>query len=355
MNGIDVRARLEADAANLRQQILTLSRQSATGERTDSLADIARDVPRALDLKARIARGETYDQTIARGLDRSDATQTVLKRLGEIAREFGDGVALKLDPRDPASLTTVAERARTALIEVGQLLNTRAGGEYLFGGSDFANPPVPNPEALPYGGLATQIASAVASLGAGNAATVAATTLSVAQDDSAGITPFSAFVVDPATGGTEARRTVPADDGTRVDVGVFANRNAASASFGETAGSWSRDLFRGLASLAALTPASVTSAADFQNFADTIREGLKSASNAVGAEAGALGLTQQRLEGIRTRQENVRIALNGQLAGIEEVDLADTLSQLQQTRTALEASYSAIAKLGELTLLNFLR
>jgi len=355
MNGIDVRARLEADAASLRERIVTLSRQSSTGERTDSLADIARDVPRALDLKARIARSETYDQTIARALDRSDATQTVLTRLSDIAREFGDGVALKLDPRDPESLTTVAGRARTALIELGQLLNTQDGGEYLFGGSDFANPPVPNPEALPSSGLATQIANAVATLGGGNAAGIAATTLAIAQDDTAGVTPFSAFVVDPVTGGTEARRTVPADDGTRVDIGLFANRNAASVSFGETTGSWARDLFRGLASLAALTPASVNSQADFQNFAATIRDGLKSASNALGAEAGALGLTQKRLEDMRERHDNVRIALNGQLADIQEVDLADALSQLQQTRTSLEASYSAIAKLGQITLLNFLR
>jgi len=355
MNGIDVRARLEADAATLRQQIATLSRQSATGERTDSLADIARDVPRALDLKAQIARGDTYDTTIDRALDRSDVTQTVLTRLGEIAREFGDGVAVQLNPRDPQSLATVAQRARTALIEVGQLLNTRQNGEYLFGGSDFGNPPVPNPEGLPYGGLATQIASAVATLGGGNAASVAATTLAVAQDDTAGVTPYSAYVVDPATGGSEARRTVPADDGTRVEIGVFANRNAASVSFGETTGSWARDLFRGLASLAALTPASAASAADFQSFGDTIREGLKSASNAIGAEAGALGLTQKRLEGIQSRHETVRIALSAQLADIQEVDLAETLSQLQQTRTSLEASYSAIAKLGEVSLINFLR
>lgn len=355
MNGIDVRARMEADAASLRERLVTLSRQSSTGERTDKLGDIATDLPRALDLKAQIGRIETYDSTIARALERSQATQSVLTRLSELSREFGDGVATQINPRDPASLSTVAIRARTALIEVGHLLNSRFAGEYLFGGTDTANPPVPDPDALPSSGFATQVASAVASLGGGNAATVAAATLAAAQDDSAGVTPFSAFVVDPATGATEPRRTVPADDGTRVEVGLFANRNAAAVSTGETAGSWARDLLRGLASLAALSPASAADSDDFTDFAATVREGLKSASNALAAETGALGLTEARLEKTQERHESFSIALRTQLAEIEEVDLAEALSALQQTRTSLEASYSAIAQLGQVTLLNFLR
>lgn len=355
MNGIDVRARMEADAASLRQRLVTLSRQSASGERTDALGDLARDLPRALDLKSEIARTATYDTGLARAAERSDATQTVLTRLSELAREFGDGVAVQLNPRDPQSLSGVALRARNALVEVGQLLNTRYAGEYLFGGSDFANPPVPDPDGLPSGGLATQIATAVATLGGGNATAIAATTLGAAQDDTAGVTPFSAFVVDPLTGGSEARRSVPSDDGSRIEVGLFANRNAAATSSGDTAGSWARDLLRGLASLAALTPASVNDPADFMAFAGTIREGLKSASNALGAEAGALGLTESRLQKTRDRHTSFAIALRSQLADIEEVDLAETLSRLQQTRTTLEASYSAIAQLGRITLLNFLR
>lgn len=355
MNGIDVRARLEADAAALRQRLVTLSRQAATGERTDALGDIARDLPRALDLKAQIARVETYDGSVARSLDRADATQTVLTRLSQISREFGDGVATQLNPRDPESLATIALRARTALVEVGQLLNTRYAGEYLFGGSDYANPPVPDPNGLPTSGFATQIAAAVATLGGGTATAVAASTLAAAQDTTAGVTPFSAFVEDPAAGAVEARRSVPTDDGTRVEVGLFANRNAAATSFGETTGGWARDLLRGLASLAGLTPASANDAGDFQDFAEIIRSGLKSASNALGAEAGALGLTEARLQKVQERHATFSIALRSQLADIEEVDLAETLSAAQQTRTALEASYSAIARLGEISLLNFLR
>ncbi len=183
----------------------------------------------------------------------------------------------------------------------------------------------------------------------------AATRAAAQQDGSAGVSPFSAFLNDPARGLAKPRRAVPADDGMMVAHGLFANRNAAAPSAGETAGGWARDLLRGLMSLAALTPAQTASRTDFHAFAATIREGLRSATDALGAEAGALGQTEARLDAMRSRHEAVQVTLRTQLSGIEEVDLAETLSRLQQTRTALEASYGAIARIGGLSLAQFLR
>ncbi|MBL6459667.1 hypothetical protein JMJ55_30715, partial [Belnapia sp. T6] len=79
------------------------------------------------------------------------------------------------------------------------------------------------------------------------AATVAAATRAAALDDSAGTTPFSDVLSDPARGGVEPRRSLLSAAGTATPVGLFANRNAAERSAGETTGSWVRDLLRGLA------------------------------------------------------------------------------------------------------------
>ncbi|MBV1797686.1 flagellin [Siccirubricoccus sp. G192] len=214
---------------------------------------------------------------------------------------------------------------------------------------------MPDPAGLPASGFAGQIATAIGTLGGGNAATVAAATKSAAQSDAAGVTPFSAFASDPATGLAEPRRGVPAEDGVVVPYGLFANRNAAATSSGETAGSWARDLLRGLASLAALTPAQATSPQDFRDLAAVIRNGLKSASAALADEAGALGLTEARLEDTRSRHAAVQTTVQSQLAGIQEVDLAAVLTRLKATETALQASYSAIGRLGSLSLAQFLR
>ena len=174
---------------------------------------------------------------------------------------------MKLNPKDPDSIPLAAARARAALVEVGHLLNTQQGGEYLFGGSDLANPPVPAPDDLPTSGFASQIAAAVATLGGGNAAAVGAATRAAAASDAAGTTPFSAFL-SSGPGSAEPRRGVPAGDGSIVPYGIPANRNGAAVSSGETTGSWARDLLRGLASIAALTPAqAAASPADFTAFA----------------------------------------------------------------------------------------
>jgi flagellin-like hook-associated protein FlgL len=355
MSAVGLLGRMETDSAALRLRLETLTRQVSTGRKADAIGDLAPQLPRALTLRAEIGRRDAYGSAIGEALGRTAATATALQRLSAIAGEFADGVAMKLDPNDTASLSLVASRARSAMVEVGQLLNSRSNGEYLFGGSDFANPPVPDPDGLPASGMATQIAGAVATLGGGNAAAVAAATKAAAMDDAAGITPFSAFLSDPASGLAEPRRSVPAGDGQAVPYGVPANRNAAVASTGETTGSWARDLLRGLASIAALGPAQAASPADFRALSDSIRQGLRSAANGLADEQGALGLTEQRLQAAQARHATVTDTLTAQLSDIEEVDLAATLTRLQATRTALEASYSAIGQLGGLTLTRYLR
>ena len=218
MSSVSLLGRLEADGAALRLRLETLTRQASTGRRTEAIGELAPQLPRALTLRGEIGRREAYGSAIGEALGRATTTGTVLQRLAAIAGEFADGVAIKLDPNDTGSLALVAARARAAMVEVGQLLNSRSNGEYLFGGSDFANPPVPDPEGLPDSGMARQVAGAVATLGVGNAAAVAAATKAAAMDDSAGVTPFSAFLSDPAGGLAEPRRSVPAGDGPRLRI-----------------------------------------------------------------------------------------------------------------------------------------
>lgn len=354
MTSVSLLARMEASTAALRLRVETLTRQQASGRKTDSIGDLGAQLPQALTLRAEIARRDTYGAAVGEALTRTSVTQTALQRLTDIASEFTDKLAVSLNPDDTRSLSLIASRARAAMIEVGQLLNTKSGGEYVFGGSDFGNPPVPDPDALPTSGMATRIATAVATLGNGTAATVAAATKAAALDDGAGVTPFSAYLSDATSGAVEPRRSVSTGDGQTVGYGIVANRNAAAVSAGETTGSWARDLLRGLASLAALTPAQAGSASDFQAFAETIRQGLKSAENALADEQGALGQTETRLQAVKERHSTVTDTLKAQLADIEEVDLATVITKLQSTKSVLEASYTAIGQLSSLTLTHYL-
>jgi flagellar hook-associated protein 3 FlgL len=355
MRGIDTLRRLDSDAGLLRLRLDTLNRQLATGRRAEAPGDLAPQLPHIAALRADAGRHAAYRAAVSEASGRTDVAQTALGRLAGIAREFAESVTAKLDPGNPDTISFAAARARSALIETGQILNTRAGNDYLFGGSDSQSPPVPSPDDLPSGGFAAAIAASVATLGGGNAAAVAAATRATAASDAAGTTPFSAFLsASPGLG--EPRRSVPSDDGAMVAYGIPANRNAVAVSHGETTGSWARDLLRGLASVAAMTPAqAAASPADFTQFIGMVRGGFRSADSALADEAGALGVTQKHLDETQQRHADADTALQGQLSEIQDVDLAEVLTRLKSTETTLQASYSAIGRISQLTLAQFLR
>lgn len=350
-------ARLTEGAGALERQVATLARQSSEGRRADVYGDLGVEAPRAISLRGALDRGDAYGQVIDRALGRAAAGQATLERLTIIARDFRS-MALLLPDGEPTRIAATAADARAALSEVVGLLNSTHAGEYILGGSDVRNPPVPDPDAILTSGMATQIAAAVAGLVPGGAAAANAATLAAAQDNTVGVTPFSVFQTTGA-GATEPRRGVPVADGVVVETGLFAARNATpGASVGETAGAWSRDLLRGLMTLAAIVPAQAQDPlmrADYLAVVDTVQRGLDSVTGALALEQGALGAAEQRMERTGEAHADIALQLKTQLSGIEEVDLAATLTALQDTRTRLEASWKALSMISELSLTNFLR
>ena len=274
-----------------------------------------------------------------------------MTRIAEITRDF-IGQANGLRAGEISSIRVSAAAAKSAIAEIGALLNEQNGGRYLFGGTDTATRPIPGD--LVNSQMAQRISTAMTSLaGGGTAAVALGDTLAAATDQSAGQSPFSPFLEN--AGYTEDRRTSLMSDGTALPTGLWANRNADAVSAPGGTGSWSRDLLRGLMTLAALPDAAGASSSEVDKVLTSVRGSLASSSDAMAVEAGTLGQTQARLEFAKTRHEEVGTALKTQLAGIEEVDLADTLVAMQDARTRLEASYKALSIFSELTLTNFLR
>lgn len=355
---VELSSRLAAETARLRTQMETLTRQTATGQRSQRLGDLSPDVPRAVSLRGQSGRLEAYDRVLTQSVGRTEIMQGALNRMTEIAREFRGTVVPRLYGRDAVALDSVKVQARAALTEMAHLLNARHAGEYLFSGSDIGNPPVPDPEGLAQGQMAQDVAAAVATMGTAGVAAVLNGTRTAVQSNAAGVSPFSDFLRDeealpPAD--REPRRAAPAADGQLIAYGLFADRNAVSVSTGETAGSWARDLMRNLMSVAALEPGQMDELPEYTDLLAGLRDGFAAAERSLTEEAGGLGQVTARLEDTQRRQRAVTDLLRGQLAEIEEVDLASTLERLQATRTSLEASYRAIGSLSELTLARFLR
>ena len=353
MSSINLTARIGLNATQLRDRITVLGEQISTGRKGKTYAAIGSDAPKAMDLRGEIGRRETYQSTINLTLSKVRVSQDVLDRIGAIAEKFTANTAKLLGGAKPQEIQIQAAQAEAAMAEVATLLNEQFNGEYLFGGSDSRNPPIPTPQTIATSGMGAAIKTQVGTLNGSNVTAVLADTKSLAQSNAVGTTPFSVFL-STGPGATEARTNILGNDNDRVAYGIHANRNAAIVSTGETTGSWARDLLRGLASIAGLTPDKAQLGNDYTTFVTTVRKGLESAVDALALERGSLGLTETRLQGMASFQESVSTSLTLQLSNLEEVDMAKTITSFQTTQSQLEASYRAIAMAQQLSLTRFL-
>ena len=346
---------LTNEVAVQRTRLDVLTRQAASGKKAENLGELSPEVPRTIHLRGDIGRREAYSRVIVEAQGRASVTQNAMGRMESIAKEFRNDVTMRINSNDPSTLLTATSRARAALSEVVSILNTRYGNEYMFGGSDLSNPPIPNEANVINGNLATQIANEINQLGTLTADQITTNTRNLAADTTAGVTIFSDFLEDPARGGGEARRSVPSSDGDTISYGIFANRNTASQSTGETSGSWARDLIRGLMSVAALTPSQMAAnPKEFDALVGRIRAGFQAAETGLADEQGVLGTMEKRMETSKARNDALADAIKKQLSSIEEVDLAEPYTKMQTTQVNLEASYRTIARLSSLSLANYL-
>jgi flagellin-like hook-associated protein FlgL len=346
MSTIGTIGALAVDQAQLRLRLDTLGRQVSTGQRGTVHGELGIGARPALDLRGEVARREAYVAAAGRALSRATTGQEVLGRLQALSADLA-AQALRARTLGATGVEALARSAEAALEEAAALLNTRHGGEYLFAGSDVTGPPVPGAAGIATGPMASDIAAQVATLDPLNAAAVLAA--GVATANAPATTPFSAFLEGP--GATEARRAVQVADGERVVLGVLANRDSND----QVAQSWGREMLRGFAVLAALTPASAATDTGFDQLLAGVHGTLSDAASGLAAEQGVLGAATRRIEAARERHGDTLVALRGQLAAAEEVDLAAASSSLRQLQARLEASYEATGMLARLSLASLLR
>jgi flagellar hook-associated protein 3 FlgL len=139
-----------------------------------------------------------------------------------------------------------------------------------------------------------------------------------------------------------------------VQTGLLASANSVSTSSGtSTTGSYMRDLMRALATIGSMS-SSQASNPNFTSLVQDTRTSLNGVVNSMATDVGALGDRQTSLTATQTELSNTATALTSQVSAVQGVDLAETLSELTQTQTQLQASYQLIAGETGLSLAKFL-
>jgi flagellar hook-associated protein 3 FlgL len=92
-----------------------------------------------------------------------------------------------------------------------------------------------------------------------------------------------------------------------------------------------------------------------KDFIRTQMAAITPAMEALSQVQGQNGLLQARVETTKTREEDRQVLLTGVIGDLQDVDLAEAASRLQQAQIAVEASARTFNVLANTSLLNFLR
>ncbi|MGC8477069.1 MAG: flagellin [Acetobacteraceae bacterium] len=344
---------LIADAQTVRQRMDQLTQQSSTGLIAETYAGLGPGAAVSLNLHPQIAALGVWQANINAATATMGMTQTAMTQLQSIASNFRSQLDT-LNGLSPSNVDSLAASARQALVQVAGLLDTTDGNTYVFGGADSTNPPVPNPDQILASGFYTQINSAVAGLAANGAAATAATTLTIANSNAAGTSPFSAYMSQPAAALQPGIPQVQTGPGQTQPVGLLASANTYAISSGSsTTGAWSRDLLRALATIGSMSSTQV-GLSGFQGLVSDTYNSLTGVVGAAADEAGALGNQQSALTAEGTALSSQVTALTAQVSPAENVDMAKTLSDLSLVQTQLQSSYQLISGQTALSLVKFL-
>jgi flagellar hook-associated protein 3 FlgL len=341
-----------ADNAAIKTRLDQLTTQISSGMVGNTYAGLGANAAVSLNLSPQIATLQTWQNNINAASGTMQVAQTAMTQLQQIAANFLSQTS-NLEGFNASQVDSVAASAQQALVQVAELLNSQDGNTFVFSGIDGGNPPVPDPDSILTSGFYTQISAQVAQLGTQGAAVTTANVTAVASSNNPGTSPFSAYLSQPAT--TLQAPAIQVGQGQSATVGLLASANSPSvASTGAaTTGSYMRDLMMALATIGSMT-SSQTGDSDFTTLVQSVNATLTGAIGAMGEDAGVLGNIQTDLTASQTTMAATATVLTTQVGNVQDVDVAQAMTDLTLVQTQLQASYQIIASTSGLSLAKFL-
>ena len=280
----------------------TLREQSASGLKLNQPSDDPSAVKPALQTRSQIQATDQYLKTIDAATSRLQVTDTqlgdaenLLVRAKEIAVNGSNGT---LSATDRAQLADQVKGLRESLLSIA---NTQVGGKYIFAGfkdnqAPFSANPAYNPPTTPnpvvYGGDSGAVKLEVA-------------------------------------------------PGEQVQVGV----NGNDVFLGGAGGT---DVFASLSNLEQDLRANNTTAISGDI------AGIDAASSQISTYQGQVGNTEQQVDSAKQSVSASQTDLQSLLSHYQDADVMQTISDMTQQETALQAALSVTAQISKLSILNYM-
>lgn len=286
---------------NVQTQLNTASEQSTTGIKSTNYAGVADQAYVLTSLSAEISQATSYADLAESIQSRVDVYYDSLSTMTDVLTDMLSDLSAA-QSSGTNSVIGLNDSAQSALDTMATLLNTQYEGRYLYAGSATDTVPV-TVDSTTYGAI-TVPSSTDTSYYAGN-------------DDVS-----SARVADGMT----------VDYGMTADMDMFEN------------------------ALRALNI--VANASTDPIDSDALSEAtslINSALDGIGEQQTRMSSVHAQLESVIDMHTDFQLTAESMVSDLSEVDIAEAMVRLDTLSVQLEASYSAVAKVSDLSLFDYLR
>lgn len=383
---------IQSNLGRLQIEIDRLSNQASTGKKADRFSGLGIDTRRSLELRSTITTYDRYQLSISRTNLLLQQQVNALNQMDDIINEAVDELVSKLNGGIPdINITNVEARGR--LNEIIGLMNLEFQGQYLFGGRGVTDvnvipgetrPPVfgfRGDAAVPDAGgvddfftLLTDATNSVniVNIGVdagGGAATVtgadrvferldhvfnnanALTGADVAPANSGAPNNYATWY-NGDLGGANAFLSAEISEATTITY------NSVIVDTTNTQTSGYEDVMKAMSLFAAFRPSTgVVSPANEAEIIEVYTRGielLRQGQNKLQQEVALLGERQSLVS--RQEERNIEVITFSEIAlsEVEDVDIAQIITDLNLRQSQLEASFNIVGRLQNIRLSNFL-
>ncbi len=340
--------RLGYAASRIADTSATLTQQASDGLVSDQVANLGTSTGSVLNLQPQLAQLSAFATNGSVANTRLSVAAQSLSQLSSVAQSVVTNLLTLQGQSGTAAQTTLASMvssAKTALGEVGSLLNTQAAGSYVFGGGDGSTAPVTDPTDMTGNAAFGATAAAVAGLDANGAATTLQSILAAASGVTSGATAFAGAL-------PTSSQTVMIGTGTEVATSIPIASATGAASTTST-GSSVRDLVAVLTTVANLGTGDLASGS-FGDLLSGLSAIAKNAQSGLIQQEADVGADQDVTSSTLSFASSTSTLMSTQIGDLTSVDAAKVSSELSASNHQLQASYMLLSDLKGLNLADYL-
>lgn len=300
---------------NTQTRLFKAQTEVSSGEKSQDFAGIDREAGRLVNIKNELERVRQFQDNIATTDRRLDLMGFSLGRIEEVARDFRSTL-LNAQNGATANAIGLPELAQGLLDQISDLLNVRDESRYLFAGGKIEDKPVDLT----------------------NGTYVPPT-----------VPPFPAAADTAWYGGDGVIQKARVDESFEVSYGITADSNALEK------------VIRSFDAISEITFSSPPTAAELQAINDAITLLTEAIDINPGGQKtiaqlfGQVELDRKLIDDVNVKHNNFLVFAETNIADIEQVNIAEAVATLNFEQVTLEASFATLARVQQLSLVDFLR